>query len=294
MQETNLLVHESVQSGGKLAAAVRAHPLVSYFLLAFAGTWLVFGPAVLSRGFGLFPTPDAVVFGLFILSTFTGPLAAAQAVTGLVEGKAGISALLHRIVRFRVGAGWYALVLLGYPALLMVGLLPLAGFGPYRGILQNPAAYLTAFLPAVAMNLLMPALGEEPGWRGFALPRLQKLHGPLLGTLILGSLHALWHLPAYIVPGFFQAGPFNFALFIANSGAIIAATVIWTWLYNHARGSVFFAMLVHATSNATPALVFGWLGPLHPGVWFGLILYGAAAVVLAAVTRGRLGYAGEG
>lgn len=276
-----------------MAAAVQAHPLVSYFLLAFAGTWLVFGPAVFSRGFGLFPLPDAVMFGLFILSTYTGPLAAALAVTRVVDGKAGVGALLRRIVRFRVGAGWYVLVLLGYPAVLLLGLLPLAGASTFGGVLRNPAAYLTAFLPAVAMNLVMPALGEEPGWRGFALPRLQKLHGPLLGTLILGSLHALWHLPAYIVPGFFQPGPFNPLLFVANSGAIIAATIIWTWLYNHARGSVFFAMLVHATSNATPALVFGWLGPVHPGVWFGLILYGTLAAVLVAATRGRLGYQGE-
>lgn len=293
MSQMNAIPQAQVYKSSPLAEAARAHPLTAYFLLAFAGTWLVFLPTVLGRGFGLFDLPDALAFALFIVSTFTGPMLAAVLVTGALDGKAGVKALLRRIVQFRGPGWWYLVVLLGYPLVATVGLLPIVGLAAYASVWKLAPALVTAFLPAILFNLVMPALGEETGWRGFALPRLERLHGPLVGSLILGALHALWHLPAYLVPGFMRPGPFDLNFFLVNSLAIIVITILWTWLNNHARGSIFFAMLVHASSNALSAPLMATFGDINPGLWFSAALFGAVALIVVIATRGRLGYRPE-
>jgi uncharacterized protein len=290
MDQTNLVIQSQPHKLNSIASSIQAHPLTAYFILAFAGTWLVFSPAVFARGLGWFSMPDVLAFALLMLATFTGPMTAALLVTGAVEGKTGIKAFLRRIIRFRVGVQWYLIVILGYPLVLLIALVPVMGVQAYAGWPSHLPAFFTAYLPAILVNLFMPALGEETGWRGFALPRLQRLHGPLLGSLILGGLHALWHLPAYLVPGFMQSGAFDPVYFIGNSGAIVAATILWTWLNNHANQSIFFAMLVHACSNASPAMVTQVVGKIHPDAWFGLILFGIIAVMVILLTRGRLSY----
>src|SRR5207248_87259 len=113
----------------------------------------------------------------------------------------------------------------------------------------------TFYLPLIPVGLFYPGLGEEPGWRGFALPRLQLLYGPLVGSLVLGTLHAIWHLPAYLIPGAISDNGFDLGVFVGNSLAIISLTFLWTWLFNSARGSILFAMFVHAASNAVSGLL---------------------------------------
>lgn len=83
-------------------AWVKGHPLLAYFSLAFAGTWLVMSPLVLS-GLDLFTLPDAASLILFVLSTYAGPALAAFAVTGIIEGKLGMGRLLRRCFQWRVG-----------------------------------------------------------------------------------------------------------------------------------------------------------------------------------------------
>jgi membrane protease YdiL (CAAX protease family) len=134
------------------------------------------------------------------------------------------------------------------------------------------------------------ALGEEPGWRGFALPRLQSLHGPLLGTLILGALWGLWHLPLFLTP-WNELTLFNV---VAYDLTTISLAIMYTWVFNNTKGSVFMAILLHASFNASAT---GILAPLFPAPileHYGLLPllggFGALAVVLVALTRGRLGY----
>jgi membrane protease YdiL (CAAX protease family) len=272
---------------------VRNRPLLWYFVLAFGGTWLVFAPAVLARGFRLFGLPDAVVLVLFGLATFTGPFAAAISVTATASGRSGVRELLAGVVRNRAPRWWYLMVLLGYPLVTLIAVAPLVSSSAFDGIWSRLPVIVTAYVPALIFNLIMPALGEETGWRGFSLPRLQWSQGPLKGSLILGGLHALWHLPAYLVPGFMQSGGFDLGFFLWNSGAIVAAAVIWTWLYNLAGGSIFPAMVVHAASNASPALVRGLVGPIHSTPWLGLVLFGAIAGTVTLATGGNLGHRGE-
>lgn len=296
---TTLTSQDRSSTGLAAPSWVQRHPLLAYFAIAFAGTWIVFAPIMLSAGFNLFPLADGASFLLFFLSAYTGPALAALLVTRATEGAAGVRRLLRRIVQWRVGLRWYL------AALFTMLLIWLAAYSiifqgiPLRELLANPQLMVSLFLPNVLMGIFIPSLGEEVGWRGFALPRLQGQYGPLLGTLVLGVLHGLWHLPALFTP---MLGPFSGEVFVTFVLTAIGGTFIYTWIVNNARGSILIAVLLHAASNAGSALV-GQLVPqnvvppapiqaLLPG-WFNVILFGLAAVLLVVFTRGRLGYQPE-
>jgi CAAX protease family protein len=135
-------------------------------------------------------------------------------------------------------------------------------------------------------------LGEEPGWRSFALPRLQRLHGPLVGSLILGPIWAFWHLPIFWVPAWnFPPTILNIVMFVI---AAIAFTIVMTWVFNNTKGSLLIAVLVHASFDMVLAILNG-LFPIPIVNDYGsnvpvLIGLGVLVLVLIALTRGRLGY----
>jgi len=277
------------ESGFK--AFAKRHPLTAYFILAFALTWVLLIPIMLSQmGLGVLTLPEPLLFILFLLSTYSGPLPAALIMTTLIDGRAGRQQLLRRMFQWRVGLRWYVLVLVGYPLIFLIGLTAYSGAAPWIALSQNWSLILTYYLPVAAIGIVFPSLGEEPGWRGFALPRLQKQYGPLVGTLILGALHGLWHLPVYFIPGSILEGPFNLTAFAANTGLLIAMTLIWTWLFNNTGQSVFFAMFVHGVSNATSGLIPQLLPDTTGDPWAGFKIAVVFALLLILFTRGRLGY----
>ena len=166
----------------------------------------------------------------------------------------------------------YYLYALGLPALLfaIVNLeLALLGQDVELGLLGER---LPAYLATFVMVLVIGGGLEEPGWRGFALPRLQEHHTPVKATLILGVVWGIWHLPLY-GPAF--VGPLLFVFF-------------YTWLYNR-TGSVLLCILLHA--SFTPALDHLVLREDNLGVDLAIVAtLVAAAVALVALTKGRLGY----
>src|SRR5215217_6503863 len=189
-----------VQSASPYKGLLARHPLVFFFIIAFAGTWLLELPYVLSEdGSGLLPFSSPVVQWMMPVSIFMGPFLAAFVMTGATEGRAGVRSFLRRFVLWRVGLGWYLFALVGFPMIFVLSLIVLPGaLASFQG-LASLAPLPLLFLFVYGFFLSGP-LGEEPGWRGFALPRLQALHGPLVGTLILGPLWALWHLPLFFTP----------------------------------------------------------------------------------------------
>ncbi len=277
---------------------INRFPLLAFFLLAYAGTWLVISPLVLDS-LGWIDIPDALGIIFFILSSLTGPLFAAFYVTEKLEGKEGRKSLWQRMFHMRAGLVWYLVALFAFLLIWLAAYSLLYGGAPLAVLIANPALMVTAFLPNVLAGILIPSLGEEPGWRGFALPRLQKDFGPVLGTLILGTLHGIWHLPALFTP---LLGPFSWDGFLTFVLTAAAGTFIYTWVFNNTRGSVWIAMLLHASSNAASNLVGslipkdvelnGWQRVLDAG-WLNVIAFGLAAILLVIFTRGRLGYRPE-
>jgi len=278
-----------------IADLLARRPLLAYVTIAFTSVWLALLPFVLARnGLGLLPytLSDIAFVVLFIGGTLLGPTAGAFAVTAATEGRPGVRLLLRRYVQWRVAPGWYAIALFGFLGVNLVAASLLLGAAPLLTFAANWPQIFTSYLPLVLAMVLFPALIEEPGWRGFALPRLQAHYGALAGTLILGFLHGIWHLPVYmLVSGPAAMGPFNLANLISNTITMIALTIVWTWVFNHANGSILIAILLHAANNAAGNFFAGLFPALPPA--FGTTLFVlniAVAVAVVVGTRGRLGY----
>jgi membrane protease YdiL (CAAX protease family) len=229
------------------------HPLVSYFLIAFVFSWLLFLPGPLMY-YGVLNL-NASALGMLGIAGLLGPIFSGFVMTATTEGRAGVGDLLRRIVLWRVGLRWYLFALLGIPVVMLAGTLLRPGALGSFDLSAQPltVAYIIAF---VSMVLIGGPLFEEPGWTGFAQPRLQRLHGPLLGGLILGSLWALWHLPGFLIPSqnLTDIPPRGTVLdFVVFSLALVGLRFIIMWVVDNTRGSVLMAILTHA-SWGTPSI----------------------------------------
>jgi membrane protease YdiL (CAAX protease family) len=161
-------------------------------------------------------------------------------------------------------------------------------------------AALLGYPSLLLLTFLLDGFGEEPGWRGFALPRLQGRYGPLLGTLILGVLWASWHLPLFLTTA--QAGGpgvslltdlWHFVLYVPST---VFEAIIITWVFNNTRGSLLIAMLMHGVGDSAPipASILPVLNTLYSTFrgWTLVLLLvdGIIALLLIILTRGRLSY----
>ncbi len=279
----------TVSSSGSFLRFMRRHPLVCYFLMAYGFSWLGWLPYVLSQsGLGLLPFHFSELVGL---PGGYGPLLSGVLMTAVIGGKAEVRHLLHRLVLWRVGWQWYLFALIGVPAILVLGFLLLPGA---MAALRVPSSqFVLVFLLLLVFEILTSGLSEEPGWRGFALPRLQQQQGPLLGTLILGLLWGGWHLPLFLTTwAIVGANGLSICEFVLGA---MSLAIIFTWVFNHTRGSLLVAILFHASIDAfASAAVITGLLPMQillKGAYLPtLIGFGGLALLLIVVTRGRLGY----
>jgi len=281
---------QSISTSRSLKQWIQQHPLFSYFFLAYAFSWIVFIPYILAE-WG-FLQGNYTFF--YILHVF-GPALAAIVMTSVIAGKAGLQTLRQSIRQWRATWQWYLFILLGIPALVMLGIIVQPGaLEGFKGFTTSLLASYPFFLVATFFGV---GLGEEPGWRGFALPRMQKQYGALWGTLLLGVLWSCWHLPDFLTASKGGGQSTVFTTFLTNfpifTLAVVSLAVIMTWLYNHTGGSVFIAILAHAGVDAPE--VGGWVA-LFPAVsmigshWALLISFAIPALLIIILTRGRLGY----
>jgi membrane protease YdiL (CAAX protease family) len=259
-------------------------PLVAFFVLAYALSWLILVPA----GLGLLPDSAGI---LAWLAPF-GPAVAAFVVTALTGGRPAVGQLLRRMVQWRVGIHWYLLILFGVPLVELLGAFAVLGSVPLDDLAKNWPLIFTSYLPQALVAVVVIGLAEETGWRGFALPRLQERQGPLVGTAVLAVVWALWHLPNLLFGGWTGA---SYALWLVGT---LAVAFVYTWVYNNTGGSILLAALLHAAINMSSGLVLDLIPGMEDA--FGVQLYGAVAIacvivalVLVAATRGRLGYRTE-
>jgi membrane protease YdiL (CAAX protease family) len=242
------------------------HPLIGYFALAYGISWggivIVLGTTDFDLA-NLRPLDTGLIFVLMLL----GPSIGGLALTARLAGRVGLRQLWSSLVRWRVGACWYALALLTMPAVLLAVLWPLGAF-------LDPAFAPRFNWPLFAIGLVAGGF-EEIGWTGYATPRLLARLRLFMAGLSLGLVWALWHVLVDFRQNFNTMGIawlLEFAvLYVA---ALTAYRLLMTWVYANTR-SLSLAMLMHASYT-------GWLLVLYPATSFeqGLVWQTAFAFAL--------------
>jgi uncharacterized protein len=285
-----------------LRGLVARHPATAFVVMVFGFGWTGLIPVLLSEnGFGVLPIelPLTVVQTLV---TVLGLAVPALLVTAATGGKEGVRDLLSRMLRWRVGVHWYLIAIFGLPVAMLLAAIPFLGVVPLEVLAQKWGLLLTVFLPGVVLPFLHTNLWEELGWMGFLQSTLQERRGPLLASLMVAPVFALFHLPAYFVAGWIvdEHTPLSqLPSVLVEYGAVVAVFAIFfrvlaIWLYNVTGRSVLLVGPFHSSFN----MVSGQeLMPEYvPGLDAGLLavaVVAVLAVVIAVSTRGRLGYERE-
>jgi uncharacterized protein len=218
---------------------IKKHQLATFFILTFAITWgigafAIFLPAVFRNLLGEISDTHPLYY-----MAVAAPTISATILTLALGGQSGLGDLYKRLVRWRFGIQWYALVLIGLPVL---------GWIVTRFTGSNPLkdASTPALLIALLFNLLISGpLCEELGWRGFALPRLLKCCSPFKASLVLGILWGIWHLPSFAVSAMVQSG-LSLPLFLLSA---VCLSFLASWLFMNTGGSVLITVLLHYMAN---------------------------------------------
>jgi len=266
-----------------ISASIKRHPVTTYYFLVFAISWgcmlIVIGP---DRFLGRQPISEMQFMYLVLLAPLLGPGLAGLLSTALVYGRAGFRELLSRLVRWRVGARWYAVALLTAP-LLITSIIFALSLTPAVMTASDRASLL---LSGIAVGLFV-GFFEELGWTGFVIPQLRKRYGMLTTGLIVGVLWGAWHFPLFS-GSTNSSGAFPPALFL---GVLLFSwlppyRVLMVWVYDHSK-SVLVAMLMHL-----PIIVGSFVTAGVPPVIYDLIfaasLWVIAAVVVLKETRGKV------
>ncbi|TGD84935.1 CPBP family intramembrane metalloprotease [Mycolicibacterium sp. CH28] len=273
---------------------LRARPLMWFFLLSYAITWLLWAPLVLTGVPAFSATTHTPSLGA-LPAVAIGVTGTAFAMTALTQGRPGVMRMLRRLMWWRVGLGWYAVAVLLIPLGQILITAALVSPDALRALSPSalalyPASYLAHFI--------FGPLFEESGWRGFALPRLQHRYGPLRGSLLLGLLWSGWHFFLYM-PSWLRAGPvdalISAAIFVVFT---VSITVLFTWLSNNTAASLLLAILLHGSIDGTATYVqrLADRGVISTdaaafSAQFGVLIVSVlVAGVLLVWTRGRLSY----
>lgn len=234
-----------------------------------------------------------------------GPSIAGVITIALTKGKAGLEDLSKRAFRWKVGWRWWAVALLisGLIGFIAIGInLLLGGAMPSFRFFREEWYLIPVFF---LLTIIGGPLGEEFGWRGFALPTLQAKRGALTASLILGTIWALWHFPLFFQEGSIHAQMGLKMLPIYLIGEIALATMM-TWVYNKTGGSLLvggiilhnadnlWATLLYTSETMTSAFSGGEQAQFDPQLYLvSTFVYVAAALAIIFLSKGRLGSVGE-
>ena len=259
-----------------MSALVKKHPTISMLILAMI---LGFGPSLAVVN-GLLP-PVAMQLGALSASI-------AGILLVVMEGrKGGLRELLGRFLIWRVGLRWWAFALL-YGIVLSVGALYLFDLfgGPPVDWSGLPPLYTV--VPWFIILTILAGIGEEFGWRGFLLPRLQTRYNALVSSLIVGVAWAIWHIPMFFIEGtsqyeLRQLGGLLPAV-LGFSLLVIVNSIQFAWVFNNTRGSVLLVAVLHGASNA-------WAGYLDPfrgyfGGAFAVVAVSALVTIIIVLIAG--------
>jgi uncharacterized protein len=268
-----------------IRAFVKRHPLLSFYVLAFAITWgglimVVGGPSEILGS----PEKFETRFGLVLLAWLAGPSVASILMTGLLYGRAGLRGLLTRMTRWRVGARWYAVALLTAPLLSVSVLFALSQISSEYLPTILTTSDKGALLLLGIVGTLVGGIFEELGWTGFATPTLlRRMRYSVLGTgLIVGVLWGVAHFPLYYWASADLSGALLPALLLAAQ--VLAwfppYRVLMVWVYERTE-SLLVAMLMHGSATGS-LVIFASMAPGWPLFTY-LLVFGAVVWVVVGV-----------
>ena len=253
---------------------MKRHPIITFFVLTYVITWAIESPLVF-----LTDSVTATQGLVLVILASNVPSAVAIVLTAIILGRGALRKLLGRLLIWRVNPFWYLVVFLG-PVALTGGVVLL------NALMGGPALSLGMTLVGATIFFafsVVPgsALGEEIGWRGYVLPRLQSRMSALSASLLIAPIWALWHLPLWLTgePG---RTPTLYTGFLVSAFAL---SIISTWVYNSTGGSLLMVVLAHATVNLPLTLVRDDLGAqasVPVLLYFGLLIVAAIVVVIVA------------
>jgi uncharacterized protein len=230
----------------RIRSDFRTHLLV-FFALTFVWSW---GCWLLS----LVVRPQSPAFaGVLMIAGSFGPSLAAIAVVIYVGGRNGLHDWFLRCLQWRVGWRWLAIAF--FLPLAVIALAAATHIALGGTISPSPAIGHVglAVLNFVLILLVGGPLGEEFGWRGYALPALQERYSWRVASLILGAVWSVWHLPLFFIANTLQSH-IPFLLFMVST---LALSILFAWLFNRTRGSVLPALVLHTAVNA-----WSWVIPI--------------------------------
>jgi hypothetical protein len=270
-----------------------------FFLMAYAITWSAQIPAFVladARGHSLSNDKnirhvvdlvngslDSGLTPLLLLVMFSfGPTIAGIVVTALFKGRAGLSDLFARTVKVRIGTRWILVALL-LPVLLSAGSVGLAGVvGDARPSGYSPLVPLSLVPLVLVYMLVCTAVAEEVGWRGYALPELQRTRSAERASWILGIGWGLWHLPSNLLPPYLtgELTPgVALSLLLALTVGIVGWTIVLTWFFNN-TGSVFWVIVIHGWLNTLQLYLVLSSGSYAANVFYVLLPWALAVYLL--------------
>ena len=220
---------------------IKNHPLPAFFILTFFLSWLSGFPAAFLPNW-----PDILTFFMSMM-----PAVAAMIIVLLTGGKQHLLTLLSSLKKIRVPWYWYGFVLL-FPATTMITTIFIFSQTNKLSLDASfPLFHLNFshffFLIGILVYQLVIVWGEELGWRGYALPELQKKMHPIYASILLGLIWGIWHLPYFFMKGSAQENiPLWF--FILST---IGYSLIYTLIFNGTKESTWMVSLFHAANNTT-------------------------------------------
>ena len=272
-----------------IKALFKSKPVLIYFIITFAISWIGFVLAVGSSGFANTDVWQTSSLAFAVTTMLAGPTIAGLLMTGIVDGRKGFRQLLSRLTKWRVGIKWYAVAILTAPILSVVVLLSLSLTCP----LFTAGNKVAVLIPGIMAGL--STVFEEIGWTGFAVPKLRKRYSILKTGVIVGVLWGIWHLlqQLYISGTYTGEVPFAMYLSIALFNAIAGLTayrILLVWI-NDRTGSLLLTTLMHASLTASNVFIFRPEAIGAPFLAFGLAFTCAQWIVVACVAitnRGQL------
>lgn len=268
-------------------SVVKKHPVLSYYILTFVISWggilAVVGPA----GFPGNPLRVQKMFPVLVLAMLGGPSIASILLTGLAFGKAGYRDLLSRLLKWRVGIGWYAAALLTAPLVWMAVNSALSlrvhEFIP-KLFTESNKGTLVAMGSVVGLSA---GIFEELGWTGFVIPKLRPRWDAVKTGVIVGFLWGVWHLLVVVVANGTPSGTLNvpglIGAVIFSLGILSAYRILMIWVWDR-TGSLFIAMLMHASLTAMSIILGPSATPGKMAITWNLIMAATLWIVVAAIS----------